>query len=207
VSAPRRLFVALMLGEAAGRELESAVRAGLGARPDSGGPRAFGVRWIGASDLHLTLFFLGAVFEEQRVGLEASIERAVQGRGVGELRLERAGAFPPGGRPRILWVGVRALLPELLRELQAQVHAACVGAGFRADEHPWTPHVTVGRVGRSRGPQGGIEAVPPEFFQLNLGIRWKPQAVSLVESVSAGGAPAYRSIRDFFLPLEAPEPS
>jgi len=191
--ATRRLFVALMLGAELGARVSRQVRASLGLRGGEPPPRQ--LRLVAADDLHLTLFFLGAVATERSAALEAALGAAVEGLEAPRLELGRAGAFPDARRPRILWLGLREPVAGALGALVDAVHRACVGQGFEADPRPFAAHVTAGRVRAERGRQRAPAGVPPGFFELDPGLPWQPGSVALVESAPGGPGPAYRPIR------------
>jgi 2'-5' RNA ligase len=192
----RRLFVALMLGEELGLPLVREVRRGLGAAPE--GP-VEGLALYGAREVHITLFFLGGVAAERAAALEERLEAKLAGAPMPELELREAGAFPSRGRERILWVGLREPAGGALADLQARVGTACTALGFAADERPWTPHLTVGRVrgARGRGARGGGVRIPSSFYDLDLRLGWKPPRASLVESLAGAAGERYREIRGF----------
>ncbi len=194
----RRLFVALVLGDELGARVAAAVGRALGV--DAGGARDTGLRLYAGADLHLTLFFLGAVSAQFEAQLVEWLEVGLEGASAPAVRLTSGGAFPRPGRERILWIGLDEPRPGSLAELEARVRAACTGAGFAADERPWRAHVTVGRVRRRR--DGGYPTVSPAFFELDLREDWKPTAVALVESLAGGGARAYRVLTSFPLTVD-----
>ncbi len=130
-----RAFVAIELPERLRRLVEDfavAQRARL--------PKA---RWIPAANLHVTLAFLGEVDDLTlgrycaRLDDVASLHRQLR------LRTDRAGAFPPRGRARVLWLGIGED-PELT-SLQTGIADAI---GLAIDEQPFRPHVTMARCRR-----------------------------------------------------------
>ena len=126
----KRLFVAIDLPAAIAGEL-----AGLD-------PHVAGLRWLPASQLHLTLSFLGEVPEEN----EQALIRAL-GEIAGQpfpLSLMGFGAFRRHGRISVVWAGLEGEPPELCR-LQAEVNAAVLAAGLEGNGKRFHGHVTVGR--------------------------------------------------------------
>jgi RNA 2',3'-cyclic 3'-phosphodiesterase len=199
-TAPRRLFVALMLGEALGGQVAAAVRKALHVQEGVRPPKH--LKLYGARDLHATLFFLGATMEPQRVALEEALDQTTLGLARPELELTGGGAFPDARRPKVLWIGAREVGPGRVARVVDAVALAATSLGFQPDPRPWTPHITVARV---RGaPQRGTRSeqtplVAPAFFELDLCLPWQPGAVALVESVQ-GEEEAYRPIRTWPLP-------
>ena len=143
-----------------------------------------------ASDLHLTLAFLGEVEEVLVRTIVRSAGDEFRGLTAPELRVGgTAGSFPDGERPRALWEGVEETFESMgrlaaLRNRALQVAYSHGLRPRRADrERPFRPHVTVARPGREA-------AVPEDFFEDRDAGRWLPVDVTLFESlgaVSAGG--------------------
>ncbi|MBI2900018.1 MAG: RNA 2',3'-cyclic phosphodiesterase [Planctomycetes bacterium] len=104
-----------------------------------------GVRWVARENLHLTLKFLGDVAEpeisrlSERLGLEAQRFPSM------DLDLSGVGRFPPGGPPRVVWVGCRGDVSRLVGLAQA-VERVATELGFPSEERRFTPHLTIGRV-------------------------------------------------------------
>ena len=106
--------------------------------------------WPRAENLHLTLKFLGEIDEGRVALLSSAAARAAEQSQPFELIIEGAGAFPPRGAPRVLWLGVEDESGGLAR-LQSRLEDECAAAGFPREERPFHPHLTLARV---RAPQG-----------------------------------------------------
>jgi 2'-5' RNA ligase len=57
------------------------------------------------------------------------------------------GAFPTACRARVIWIGLEA--PAGLAALQHGVEAAAARLGYGSEERPFSPHLTIGRVGQN----------------------------------------------------------
>ena len=103
------------------------------------------VKWVAASSIHLTLKFLGdtrvSILEE----VERGIERAVKGTNPFEIRIKGTGCFPSCRRPRVIWIGVEDESGEL-RSLQKRVDSEMESLGWKPEDRPFSPHLTLGRV-------------------------------------------------------------
>ena len=106
--------------------------------------------WPRAENLHLTLKFLGEIEESRVALLTGAAARAAGESQPFELTVEGAGAFPPRGAPRVLWLGVEDNSGGLAR-LHDRLEAECAAAGFGREERPFHPHLTLARL---RAPQG-----------------------------------------------------
>jgi 2'-5' RNA ligase len=102
-----------------------------------------GVAWSQPENLHLTLKFLGNVPTATLPVLTERLADATASQGPFAISVAGVGAFPNLARPRVLWVGCKA---TPLPTLAAAVDAACVRAGFAAEDRAFHPHVTLGRV-------------------------------------------------------------
>ena len=105
-----------------------------------------GARWVDADNLHITLCFIGDVFEPVADEVFHALE-AVRGTPV-PVRLGAAGQFASRGRARAVWVGVEKT-PELSL-LHDKIARALIRAGLPPEGRKW-PHVAIGRL-KVRGP-------------------------------------------------------
>lgn len=140
-----RLFLAV--------DLPQPVRAGLGRLQSRLRARCGGWRWVRPEGIHLTLRFLGEVGAATDAASREAWREAVRPFSVFRLRLERVGWFPAGGRPRVLWVGVRELLHEgSLAALAGRLEQAARERGFAPEERAFRPHLTLARAERGGRP-------------------------------------------------------
>jgi 2'-5' RNA ligase len=111
--------------------------------------------WERAEKLHITLKFLGEIEQTRVEALMRAAARAVEDVPCFELSIEGAGAFPPRGNPRVLWLGVTDRsggLALLARRLEDE----CAREGFAREERPFHPHLTIARL---RAPEGARRLV------------------------------------------------
>lgn len=153
-----RLFVAAVLPDA----LRSALKALQRRLADLPLP----VRWTHPETMHLTFAFLGETAEESAARIPGVLAVAVAA-GPPPFRLEArgCGAFPGHGRPRVLWVGLEGEV-EAAARVKKDVDEALVPLGFRPEDRPFRPHLTLGRVGNGRmgGWREPLEAVSRDTF-------------------------------------------
>jgi 2'-5' RNA ligase len=105
-----------------------------------------GVRasWERAEKLHITLKFLGDVAGTRTPALSLAAASAAAGIAPFKLSIADAGAFPPHASPRVLWLGVNDSNDHLAR-LQQALETECAAAGFKREERPFHPHLTIAR--------------------------------------------------------------
>ena len=143
--------------------------------------------WLREDNLHLTLKFLGDVPVADIPKLSAAVEAAVRTVRPFELTISGCGAFPPHGRPKVLWIGVLSEPPAVaggstaasqassLQSLHERIEDELAAPGFPREERPFHPHLTIARL---RTPKGGREL---SDFHHTLGFA--PQSFTVSEAV------------------------
>lgn len=185
-SSLRRLFVGVPLPADARAEITEVVE-GVRAMPLPAGARD--VRWVRLDGLHLTLRFLGPTETELIAPTTAAVEKAASvAAGPIDIELSGAGTFPPGRRPRTLWIGVTRGAQDLA-ELAAQTEEALVGAGWQPEGRPFRAHLTLARSdGVSVGP---LVADRLATAMAGRRIACTLDALGLFESITGGGPARY----------------
>jgi 2'-5' RNA ligase len=154
------------------------------------------VKWVEPKNLHITLKFLGNIAQADVEGLTGALERVVAGVRAFEVVVSGAGTFPPGRRPRVVWVGL-ADGREQLTDLGVKVEEACGTLGFEREKRAFRPHLTIGRVRRgSRAlPELADEISRVAFNPLKLGV----DSINLVRSRLSPRGPTYTLLEGFAL--------
>lgn len=137
-----RLFVAAEIGEALAARAADVSRE-LQQRAAAMAPRAK-VTWVPADRLHLTIRFLGQI-DDGRVPAVCEALAPPLAVAAFDLTLAGAGAFPKGGSPRVLWLGVTGGRSEMLA-VEREVSARLAPLGIPEEERPYSPHLTLARV-------------------------------------------------------------
>lgn len=181
-----RAFVAVNLSE----NLVEAFRVLLS---DLKNPR-LDVKWIEPEKIHLTLKFLGNVEEASLESYWRALEEAVGGHSSFPMTLKGLGAFPNLRRPRVIWVG--AFTPEdSLTKLQKAVEEAFIPLGFPAEERPFAPHLTLGRVRTPKNlPQLSQSIQERQDFYIG---EMKVQKVSFMKSTLTPKGAIYQELKGF----------
>jgi 2'-5' RNA ligase len=181
----RRLFYALPLPSETTAEIAALVE---GVRADGvpGGGRD--VRWVRLDGLHLTLRFLGPTPEDRLAAAVAAVEAAAKERAPFDVTIGGAGAFPPVGRPRALWLGLRAG-EDGVAGLAGAVDRALADAGWSFDPKPFRAHLTLAR---SDGvPAGAAIGARLAESAAGLDLRFRAERIGLYESLTGGGPARY----------------
>lgn len=108
------------------------------------------VKWIPASNIHLTIKFLGEVPQARLALLNKTLQSTLYSLKPLEFQVGNLSAFPTPRRPRVIWIGVQA--PLELDSLQKNVEDAASRLGFPSEDRPFSPHLTLGRVNQHASP-------------------------------------------------------
>jgi 2'-5' RNA ligase len=135
-----------------------------------------GGRPVPASNLHLTLAFLGQQSDSLLPVLRAMPERWADFDC--PLQFDRLGYFRG---PRIAWAGM-SNVPQALVALHGALAAALTEAGVKlgGEQDSFVPHVTLLR-----------NALPPQQSEITP-LVWRAQSVVLVESIAQPDGSQYR---------------
>lgn len=102
------------------------------------------VRWVEPANLHITIWFLGEVREPRAEAVVAALKEPLDAP-LFTLRVGGAGAFPPSGPPRAIWLGLAAGR-EGLAAIHDQLTPRLGPLGFEPEKRHYSPHLTIARV-------------------------------------------------------------
>lgn len=135
------------------------------------------ITWVSEDHLHITVRFVGHVDDAQGIQIRDALKSSIQVRPF-ELLVSGAGAFPPHGKPRVLWTGITQGR-EALADLEHEVSARLASCGVDRDDRPYSPHITLARV---REPAGLRTAALFEGMAAQPFGGWRVDAITLFES-------------------------
>jgi RNA 2',3'-cyclic 3'-phosphodiesterase len=191
-----RLFCAIELPE----EIRAAVASHVGAlRRRFPGSSA---KWERPEKLHVTVKFFGEISPARLLTLSAALASAARGRRL-SLAFEGAGAFPPRGRARSLWIGVADAGGDLAR-LQNNLETLCETAGFARDARAFHPHVTTARL---RGDPDDKPLVAAHVEMKFSRLEWTATEFVLLESVLEPRGSHYAVVARFPFTNAAAQPA
>ena len=159
---------------------------------------ASGLNFVDPEQAHVTLKFLGETPDDQVNDLVSELEAAVDDSGVDPFEAEFGGlgVFPSLDYISVVWFGTRRGGEELTA-LHEAIEERTVAMGFEAEEHDFTPHVTLARMQHAGGKelvQDVVRERDPDVGTLQV------EDVRLTESVLTGGGPIYSTVES--VPLQ-----
>ena len=122
------------------------------------------VRWERDEKFHITLKFLGNVEMVKLEELGGALASELSGIGAFDLVYEGLGAFPSLARPRIVWAGVREHPTLVTLQQTIERVSSALGVG-EAEDRPFHPHITLGRVKSERALARLTEALKSVTLQ------------------------------------------
>ena len=142
--------------------------------------RATGVQisWTKASNIHLTIKFLGDVATSRIPAITEGINKAASVIGSFKIEVAGTGCFPSERNPRVLWVGIREV-PDALKQLHSSIENELASRGFAREPKKFSPHLTIGRVRNPQGASGLAQELIATGFEAE---EFNVSAVTLMQS-------------------------
>jgi RNA 2',3'-cyclic 3'-phosphodiesterase len=153
------------------------------------GGAAASPKWIPPDRAHLTLVFLGQVDDNVVPPLVQTMSQDVEAAPF-EITFSGRGVFPPRGAPRVLWVGVKAGIDQLIL-LHREMVRRVVGHGIELEAREYHPHLTLGRwrVSRPSDATRALSAAKRDTLAQETVTR-----VTLFESRLSSSGPVYTAL-------------
>ncbi len=180
--AKQRLFLAVAIPDDVRMALVAHLDEALEGRPVPGRP-------VPPANWHITLRFLGYVYDDARDRLLHAVDEADLGAPF-RLRFGGLGAFPRPARATVLWLGISDGAQEVM-DLAAVVEETSVAAGWFMEERPFHPHLTLSRIRPHQDVRATIEKVP------DFGVGFGVDQVVLFRSHLGRGPARYEPVERF----------
>lgn len=153
------------------------------------------VRWVGETNLHITVKFFGEVLSDRIDTIGEMMEFAVAGVRPFSVVLNEPMMLPSLHHAKVVAIRVDSL-GSRLELIQDKVERGGIGIGFSPEGRAYIPHVTLGRVKEGqRLPKGGAKHLAELWRKVELAI----DRVVLFESILAHIGPRYEIKRVFAL--------
>jgi 2'-5' RNA ligase len=116
------------------------------------------VKWVAIPSIHLTLKFLGEIEPAIVPQIAQSLQDVSKSASPINLMINGLGCFPNQRNPRVVWCAVNGDR-DRLSHLQMGVENVCGEYGFQAEDRPFSPHLTLGRVKSRRNLQPLVDYI------------------------------------------------
>lgn len=115
-------------------------------------------KWVKPLSIHLTLKFLGNIFESDINGICEAIKQCVAKFSPMTFSAKGFGVFPGFKKPRVLWVGMAGDIGPL-KKLCATIDQELEPLGFDSEKRPFSAHITLGRARGKVAPNSLIRVI------------------------------------------------
>jgi len=151
------------------------------------------MRWVTSQNVHLTLKFLGNVSPANLERLAEALEVEVVAHEPFSMSVGGLGTYPNPRRVRVVWIGLDA--PPALNVLLHGVEAAAERLGYPSEDRPFSPHLTIGRVGQS-ATRMDLQRIRTAFETTNVGLLGsvRVDAVHIFKSDLQPGGSVYTNL-------------
>lgn len=153
------------------------------------------IKWTDMSNSHLTLAFLGDTEEERIRPLSIMLNGRCTGSGKFSFLLKGAGIFKSLRDPRVIWIGID--LPDNLLKLNQSISAGLKESGFRVEDRPFRPHLTIGRIKYLKS-NDNLKNLIEKYRDAEI-QRVDTKEVILYESILMPTGPLYKPLGHFKL--------
>lgn len=153
-------------------------------------------RWVAASNLHMTLKFLGDTEASQVAELEDCADLVCRDCSPFSIRLGPLGGFPNLKRPRVLFYRIDDGADPLIDLARRLDRTLSERLGIARDKRPFRAHATVARIKVNVAPEiiRILEAVPPLD-----GVKQPVQNLALIRSELHREGAKYHHLKQFAL--------
>lgn len=157
------------------------------------------IRWTKKENLHITLAFLGYLTEEEISEVLKITSKVAKDREPFLINLHRICYGPNKMPPRMIWVeGEKSIeLGKLQKGLESVLFNSGAELSLEAENRPYTPHITLGRI-----KQWEFRAIEPEerpIIDEEISLNFSVNSVEVMESQLKRGGPEYTILESFSL--------
>ena len=153
------------------------------------------IKWVDPANIHMTLSFLGDTEEERIKVAGIMLKQKCSGFGEFGFRLSGAGVFRNYNDPRVIWIGIEK--QEKLIYLTDIIKTGLEDSGFKTQDRPFKPHITLGRIKFINDPDALRRALEP--YQETFVQEVRVSEVILYESILNPAGPVYIPVGRFRL--------
>ena len=148
------------------------------------------VKWVNEDNLHITLKFLGELNTDHISTIYSELTKRLCLIPSFNIQINRLGVFPNSRTPRIFWLGFDH--NQNLDQIFSSIENCVVNLGYEADDKPFYPHLTIGRVRHVVSP-GDIGEFTKNILNPKMGFStcFQVNHVTLFKSELTRDGPIY----------------
>jgi 2'-5' RNA ligase len=147
-------------------------------------------RWTKKENLHITLFFLGYLQDEDVVEISQILQEAARNHSPFEITLSHVMYAPKEENPRFVWAAGESNTD--LNALYNDLRSRFASFSLEPQEHEYIPHVTLARISQMHFRQLEQEERPQ--IEESITFSFPVSTIELMESHLRKGSPIYDAI-------------
>ncbi|MBI3399138.1 MAG: RNA 2',3'-cyclic phosphodiesterase [Deltaproteobacteria bacterium] len=154
------------------------------------------IAWVKPENIHLTIKFLGNIEINKINDIEKILKDAVGQIHSFNLSIKWVGIFPTINNPRVIWIGIED--DKKLASLYNNLEEGLATLGFKKEERPFKPHLTLGRV-KFLKDKSGLKERLEKFADIKLGSCVVDSLILFKSELTQEGS-MYTKLREVKLP-------
>ena len=153
------------------------------------------IKWVEIHNMHITLFFLGDTDSNKISEISTFLVETFSNFSTFEVELRGIGMFSKQGNPQVIWIGMKNY--DQLVVLKKSIDIQLVEMGFNADNRPFKPHLTLGRI-KYASNKNLLKNLVKDYENTQLGTI-KINEIIFYESELTRSGPIYTPIKKIML--------
>ncbi|NQT55640.1 MAG: RNA 2',3'-cyclic phosphodiesterase [Desulfobacteraceae bacterium] len=145
------------------------------------------VRWVKASNIHLTMVFMGNILMEHLEGISEAVSKACKMYGPFNISLKEMGAFSNRRNPRVLWVGLEGDI-ERMSYFRGTLQKSLKSFGVKEEKRQFNPHLTLGRFRKGSRPSEHLDDLLSRYQDLTSPVSTLEELVLFKSDLNPKGA-------------------
>lgn len=145
------------------------------------------VRWVKASNIHLTMVFMGNILMEHLEGISEAVSKACKMYGPFNISLKGMGAFSNRRNPRVLWVGLEGDI-ERMSYFRGTLQKSLKSFGVKEEKRQFNPHLTLGRFRKGSRPSEHLDDLLSRYQDLTSPVSTLEELVLFKSDLNPKGA-------------------
>jgi 2'-5' RNA ligase len=158
-----------------------------------------GVKWVKPESIHLTLNFLGSTSMDEVDTVCGVLDHLTRNATPFSFEATGMGAFPNSRNPKVIWAGLQ--VEDRLKAFQKELEKALADRGFAAEDRPFAPHLTLGRL-RDGLMRKDVAGLIEQFSSEKFGC-FEAEHIIFFKSELKPSGPVYQAIKDITLMKKA----
>ena len=145
------------------------------------------VRWVKASNIHLTMVFMGNILMEHLEGISEAVSKACKMYGPFNISLKGMGVFSNRRNPRVLWVGLEGDI-ERMSYFRGTLQKSLKSFGVKEEKRQFNPHLTLGRFRKGSRPSEHLDDLLSRYQDLTSPVSTLEELVLFKSDLNPKGA-------------------